>query len=71
MKVGVIGMGYVGLPLALAFADEGHEVVGLDTDPRKIEALHEGRSYIEDVPSEVLAKIVRGRSAGEAGERPV
>jgi UDP-N-acetyl-D-glucosamine dehydrogenase len=71
MKVGVIGMGYVGLPLALAFADEGHEVVGLDTDPRKIEALREGRSYIEDVPSEVLAKIVRGRSAGEAEERTV
>jgi UDP-N-acetyl-D-glucosamine dehydrogenase len=50
MKVGIIGLGYVGLPLAVAFAEAGHEVVGLDADPRKIEALGEGRSYIEDVP---------------------
>ena len=39
MKIGIIGLGYVGLPLAVAFAEAGHEVVGLDTDPRKIEAL--------------------------------
>ena len=57
MKVGVVGLGYVGLPLAVAFADEGHEVVGLDPDPRKIDALAEGRSYIEDVPSERLAAL--------------
>jgi UDP-N-acetyl-D-glucosamine dehydrogenase len=50
MKIGVIGLGYVGLPLAVAFADKGHEVVGLDADPRKIDALAEGRSYIGDVP---------------------
>jgi UDP-N-acetyl-D-glucosamine dehydrogenase len=36
MKIGVIGLGYVGLPLAVAFADEGHEVVGLDADPRGV-----------------------------------
>ncbi len=57
MKVGVVGLGYVGLPLAVAFAEEGHEVVGLDADPRKIDALAEGRSYIEDVPSERLAAL--------------
>jgi UDP-N-acetyl-D-glucosamine dehydrogenase len=57
MKVGVVGLGYVGLPLAVAFAEEGHEVVGLDADPRKIDALAEGRSYIEDVPSESLAGL--------------
>ena len=39
MKIGIIGLGYVGLPLAVAFAEAGHEVVGLDVDPRKIEAL--------------------------------
>ena len=50
MKIGVIGLGYVGLPLAVAFADEGHDVVGLDVDPRKIDALAEGRSHIGDVP---------------------
>jgi UDP-N-acetyl-D-glucosamine dehydrogenase len=53
-KVGIVGLGYVGLPLGVAFAEAGHEVVGLDADPRKIDALAEGRSYIEDVPSERL-----------------
>ena len=57
MKVGVVGLGYVGLPLAVAFAEEGHEVVGLDADPRKVDALAEGRSYVEDVPSERLAAL--------------
>jgi UDP-N-acetyl-D-glucosamine dehydrogenase len=54
MKVGIIGLGYVGLPLAVAFAEAGHEVVGLDADPRKLEALAEGRSYIEDVPPSAI-----------------
>jgi UDP-N-acetyl-D-glucosamine dehydrogenase len=57
MKVGVVGLGYVGLPLAVAFAEEGHEVVGLDADPHKVDALAEGRSYIEDVASERLRAI--------------
>jgi UDP-N-acetyl-D-glucosamine dehydrogenase len=57
MKVGIIGLGYVGLPLAVAFAEAGHEVVGLDADPRKIEALGEGRSYIEDVPSATVEAV--------------
>jgi UDP-N-acetyl-D-glucosamine dehydrogenase len=57
MKVGIIGLGYVGLPLAVAFAESGHEVVGLDTDSRKVESLNRGESYIEDVPGEVLAPL--------------
>src|SRR6478672_8639589 len=57
MRVGVVGLGYVGLPLAVAFAEEGVDVVGLEADPRKIDALAEGRSYIEDVPSERLAAL--------------
>ena len=57
MKVGVVGLGYVGLPLAVAFAEEGHDVVGLDADPRKVDALAEGRSYVEDVPSEGLTAL--------------
>ena len=57
MKVGIIGLGYVGLPLAVAFAEAGHEVVGLDTDARKVEALREGRSYVEDVADEALAPL--------------
>ena len=54
MKVGIIGLGYVGLPLAVAFAESGHEVVGLDADGAKVESLRERRSYIEDIPDAAL-----------------
>ncbi len=57
MKIGIVGLGYVGLPLAVAFAEAGHEIVGLDTDPRKVEGLNAGRSHIEDVPDSVLAPL--------------
>jgi UDP-N-acetyl-D-glucosamine dehydrogenase len=57
MKIGIIGLGYVGLPLAVAFAEAGHEVVCLDVDPRKIEALSEGRSYVEDIDDATLATL--------------
>ncbi len=57
MKIGIIGLGYVGLPLAVAFAEAGHEIVGLDTDSRKVEALNEGRSYVEDVPDSALGPL--------------
>ena len=57
MKIGIVGLGYVGLPLAVAFAEAGHEVVGLDADPAKVEALNAGRSYIEDIPDAVLAPL--------------
>ncbi len=52
--VGIIGLGYVGLPLAVAFAQAGCDVIAVDVDPRKIEAIAAGDSYIEDVPSELL-----------------
>jgi UDP-N-acetyl-D-glucosamine dehydrogenase len=55
--VGVIGLGYVGLPLAVAFADANCEVVAIDVDPRKIAAIAAGDSYIEDVPSEQLRAV--------------
>jgi UDP-N-acetyl-D-glucosamine dehydrogenase len=57
MKIGIIGLGYVGLPLAVAFAESGHEVVALDADSRKVESLGRGESYIEDIPSSALAPI--------------
>src|SRR6267378_1447833 len=53
--VGVIGLGYVGLPLAVSFAEAGCEVVAVDVDPRKVDAIGAGESYIEDVPSANLA----------------
>jgi UDP-N-acetyl-D-glucosamine dehydrogenase len=57
MKIGIVGLGYVGLPLAVAFAEVGQEVIGLDVEAAKVEALNAGRSYIEDVPDSVLAPL--------------
>jgi UDP-N-acetyl-D-glucosamine dehydrogenase len=49
--IGVVGLGYVGLPLAVAFTQAGEDVVGVDVNPRRIADLRAGLSYIEDVPS--------------------
>jgi UDP-N-acetyl-D-glucosamine dehydrogenase len=57
MKVGIIGLGYVGLPLAVAFAEDGHAVVGLDTDARRVQSLGQGRSDVEDVADERLSAL--------------
>ena len=60
--VAVVGAGYVGLPLATAFAAAGLRVVCIDADPIKVDAIRAGRSYIEDVPSAVLAgHVIAGR----------
>jgi UDP-N-acetyl-D-glucosamine dehydrogenase len=58
-RVGILGLGYVGLPLAVEFASAGLPVVGLDLDARKVEAVNAGRSYIKDVDQERLAGLVR------------
>jgi UDP-N-acetyl-D-glucosamine dehydrogenase len=57
-KIGIIGVGYVGLPLAVTFADAGFEVVGIDPIEEKVEMINRGESYIMDVPSEHLKKHV-------------
>src|SRR5947209_7151047 len=57
MSVGVIGLGYVGLPLVVAFAEAGERVTAIDVDPRKVSAISAGESYIEDVPSERLEAV--------------
>ena len=56
--IGVVGLGYVGLPLGLAFAQAGFEVIGIDVDTSKVEMLNQGRSYIEDVPDSQLQSLV-------------
>jgi UDP-N-acetyl-D-glucosamine dehydrogenase len=58
MTVGVVGLGYVGLPLVVAFAEAGDRVVALDIDPLKVAAVGKGESYIEDVPSERLRAVL-------------
>jgi UDP-N-acetyl-D-glucosamine dehydrogenase len=69
MQIGIIGLGYVGLPLAVAFAEAGCDVVGLDVDGEKVAALNAGRSYIEDVPSAALEPLgERLRATGDYAE---
>src|SRR3974390_2299811 len=57
MKIAIIGLGYVGLPLSLQFGRSGVNVLGLDIDPVKVDALNEGRSYIEHITSEDIAEL--------------
>ncbi len=57
-RIGILGLGYVGLPLAAAFGEAGFTVVGVDPDQRKIEALNQGTSYIQDVPTEQVKRLV-------------
>src|SRR3954463_13272729 len=58
MKVGIIGMGYVGLPLAVAFAEAGHDVWGVEVDRGRVAALERGDSYVEDISSERLQAVL-------------
>jgi len=58
--VGVIGLGYVGLPLMAAFHRAGFPVVGFDVDPRKIEALHRGENYLKHLGKELVAEMKNG-----------
>jgi UDP-N-acetyl-D-glucosamine dehydrogenase len=57
MRIGIIGLGYVGLPLAVEFAEAGCDVIGLDTDARRVSAVNEGDSYIEDIGTDRLAAV--------------
>ena len=54
-KIGIVGMGYVGLPLALRFSEVGYEVVGFDIDPRKVDGMNGGHSHIEHIDSDLVA----------------
>ena len=65
--VGVIGLGYVGLPLVLLFAENGFPVVGFDVDPKKVDALTRGDSYIRHIgPERVAAAFTAGRARATA-----
>ena len=57
-RLGVVGVGYVGLPLAVVFAEAGFEVIGVDPDQEKVAAINRGESYILDVDS---SRVKAGR----------
>ena len=58
MKICVVGLGYVGLPLAIQFAQSNAIVVGLDVDASKVDLIQKGQSYIKHIASETIAKVV-------------
>ena len=58
-EIGIIGLGYVGLPLAIEFGKAGFHVKGFDIDPDKVESLLHGRSYIKYIPSKMLNGLLR------------
>ena len=57
-KIGVIGLGYVGLPLAIEFTNAGYEVTGIDVDKKKVDSINLGKNYIKDVKDNVLKNAV-------------
>src|SRR5215213_2722828 len=57
MSIGIVGLGYVGLPLAVEFARAGEDVLGVDVDSAKVAALRAGRSHVEDIPSDTVAEL--------------
>ncbi len=73
--IAIIGLGYVGLPLAVVFAEAGYRVTGIDVDPAKIDAISRGESYIEDIPSARLAALTgigdRELGTGDSAEHPL
>jgi UDP-N-acetyl-D-glucosamine dehydrogenase len=58
-RIGILGLGYVGLPLAVVFAEAGFHVTGIDPDARKVDSLKKGISYIPDVKTEAVEKLVK------------
>src|SRR5579864_6205960 len=60
-RVGIIGLGYVGLPLAMEFAKAGFDVTGIDVQESKVARLNSGESYVQDVPTEILRPLVEAK----------
>ena len=60
-RVGIVGLGYVGLPLAVEFAKAGFSVIGIDVQESKVAMLNRGESYIQDVPGEILRPLVESK----------
>ena len=57
-KIGVIGLGYVGLPLAVEFANAGYKVTGIDIDKKKVKSINSSKNYIRDVKDSILKNVV-------------
>ena len=64
--IGIVGLGYVGLPLLLRYSEAGYRVLGFDVDPKKVEKLNAGQSYIGQFESERVAQAVANGSEATA-----
>lgn len=72
-KLGVVGLGYVGLPLAVEKAKAGYEVIGFDVQDKKVKMVNEGRNYIGDVVDSDLEKLVKEgklKASSDTGKFP-
>ena len=69
-RVGVVGLGYVGLPLLIEFARGGFHAVGIDIDPRKIATINRGESYIQDVAARDIAEMAAAGRLATVRLRP-
>lgn len=58
-RIGVVGLGYVGLPLAVAYAAKGFETLGIEVDEKKVAAVNSGKNYIDDVDSKMFARVTK------------
>ena len=68
LRVGIIGLGYVGLPLGLRFAEAGHRVTGFDTDPSKVEKLNRGQTYIQHISQNKVQQFVQSKHFSATGD---
>jgi len=68
LHVAVIGLGYVGLPLAVAFAEAGFQVIGIDIDEKKVNMINQSTSYIEDIPNDRLTQLVADHRLGATSD---
>src|SRR5439155_6689208 len=59
MKIAIVGLGYVGLPLAIQFARANVNVLGLDVDPAKVDLINQGQSYIKHIPHVTIQSVVK------------
>ena len=70
-RIGVVGLGYVGLPLAAGFAARGFRVIGVDLDEGKVRTLNEGQSTIQDIDGAEIAAMIGKRRKGHRFEREI
>ena len=67
-RIGVVGLGYVGLPLAVEFAALGFDTLGIEVDAKKVGAINNGRNYIDDVDTKVFARVTKNGKLKAAGD---